>query len=92
MKKLWTKIKPLPRKIWTWIVSFFETHKYLYVTHNQYNSEGEVVDVLEKKFEVRKFYKCGPKHMIFKNMEGTYVELKTSTPMDYMTETLKKEL
>ena len=49
-----------------------------------------MVDVLIKSFEVRKFYKKGPKHMKFKTMDGTYVELNAATPMDYMTETMKK--
>lgn len=48
------------------------------------------MDVLVKSFEVRRFYKCTPKHMRFKTMDGTFVELKTATPMDYMTETMKK--
>ena len=30
--------------------------------------------------------------MLFKTMDGTIVELKTSTPMDYMTETVKSKL
>jgi hypothetical protein len=81
-------IKDLIIRIWHWILSWFENHQYLYVSHNQYNSEGEVVDVLERKFEVRKFYKCTQKHMKFKTMDGNIVILKTATPMDYMTETM----
>ena len=92
IKVTWEKFKSLLKSTWVWLTSFFETHKHLYVTHNQYNHEGEIIDVLEKKFEVRKFYKCGPKHMLFKTMDGTVVELKTSTPMDYMTETVKSKL
>ena len=75
-------------KFWRWILSWFEKHQYLYVSHNQYNHEGEIIDVLEKKFEVRKFYKIGPKHMKFKQMNGRKVELRTATPMDYMLEEL----
>ena len=70
----------------------FEDHKYLHVTHTKYNSEGEVVDVLIKSFTVRKFYKQSPKHIKFKTYDGTYVELKTATPMDYMTETIVGEV
>jgi hypothetical protein len=69
-----------------WILSWFEDHKNLYISHNQYNSEGEIIDVLEKKFAVRKFYKCGPKHMKFKKMDGAMVEIKTNLPMDYLLE------
>jgi hypothetical protein len=71
-----------------WILSWFENHQYLYVSQHQYNSEGEVVDVIQRKFEVRKFYKKTPRHMKFKTMKGNIVELKTSTPVDYMTETM----
>jgi hypothetical protein len=80
------KIKSWFIKLWLWILSWFEHHQYLYVSHNQYNSEGEVIDVLEKRFEVRKFYKISPKYMKFKQMNGRKVELKTATPMDYMLE------
>ncbi len=73
-------------KFYNWILSWFEKHQYLYVSHNQYNSLGEVIDVLEKRFEVRKFYKITPKHMKFLQMNGRKVELKTATPMDYMLE------
>ena len=78
--------------VWLWLrcMRLFEDHKYLHVTHTKYNSEGEVVDVLIKSWEVRKFYKKGPKHMYFKTMDGTYVELNAATPMDYMTETMLK--
>ena len=77
------------KRIWHWILGLFERHQNLYVSHNQYNSEGEVIDVLERKFEVRKFYKQTAKHLRFKTMNGTIVELKTATPMDFMTETLR---
>ncbi len=80
------KVKLNLIKFWRWILSWFEHHQYLYVSHNQYNQEGEVVDVLEKKFEVRKFYKCTQTHMRFKQMNGAKVELRTATPMDYMLE------
>ena len=72
--------------VYTWFLSWFEDHQYLYVTHNQYNSDGDVIDVLEKRFEVRKFYKISAKHMKFKQMNGRKVELKTAPPMDYMLE------
>jgi hypothetical protein len=75
-------------RFWHWILSWFEDHQYLYVSHNQYNSEGEVVDVIQRKFEVRRFYKKTAKHMKFLTMDGNIVELKTSTPVDYMTETM----
>lgn len=87
--KFFGYVKDLMVRFWIWILSWFEKHQILYVSHNQYNSEGEVVDVLERKFEVRKFYKCTQKHMRFKTMAGTMVELKTATPMDYMTETIE---
>jgi len=88
LKKCATKIKDIVLWVWFRILRVFEDHKYLHVTHTKYNSEGEVVDVLIKSFTVRKFYKQGPKHMSFKTYDGTYVELKTATPMDYMTETI----
>lgn len=80
------KVKKTLIKIYHWILSWFEKHQYLYVSHNQYNSLGEIIDVLERKFEVRKFYKITPKHMKFLQMNGRKVELKTATPMDYMLE------
>tara|TARA_B100001113_G_scaffold348549_1_gene342567 strand:- start:116 stop:385 length:270 start_codon:yes stop_codon:yes gene_type:complete len=89
MKKVLYYVKDLMVKLWLWILSWFEKHQTLHVSHNQYNSEGEVVDVLVRTFEVRRFYKCTQKHMKFKTMAGTMVELKTATPMDYMTETIK---
>ena len=42
--------------VWVWIASWFEDHKRLYITHNQYNADGEIIDVLEKAFDVRKFH------------------------------------
>ena len=90
MKKYFVMIGSFFARIWRFILSLFETHQHLHVTHTKYNSEGEVVDVLIKSFEVRKFYKKGPKHMYFKTMDGTYVELNAATPMDYMTETMLK--
>ena len=83
---MWQKTKDWVRSAYLWIVSWYEDHQYLYVSHNQYNHDGEVIDVLEKKFEVRKFYKISNKHMKFKQMNGRKVELKTATPMDYMLE------
>ena len=77
-------------RVWQFVLSLFEKHQHLHVTHTKYNSEGEAVDVLIKSWDVRKFYKIGPKHMRFKTMDGTIVELKTATPMDYMTETMLK--
>ena len=83
------KWKELFNSIWIWCTSWFEDNKYLYVTHNQYNHEGELIDVLEKKFKVRKFYLIKAKHMKFKTMDGKKVELVTNTPMDYMLEDIK---
>tara|TARA_B110000285_G_scaffold221379_1_gene274255 strand:+ start:316 stop:630 length:315 start_codon:yes stop_codon:yes gene_type:complete len=76
--------------IWGWLrlMRLFEDHKYLHVTKTEYNSEGEVVDVITRSFTVRKFYKCSGKYMYFKTYDGTYVELVASQPMDYMTETI----
>jgi len=76
-------------RIFIWLVSWIENHQMLHVRQNQYNSEGEVVDVIVRSFQIRKFYKCTAKHMRFKTMAGTKVELKTATPMDYMTETIE---
>ena len=76
--------------VWAWLrlMRVFEDHKYLHVTKTEYNSEGEVVDVITRSFTVRKFYKCSGKYMYFKTYDGTYVELVASQPMDYMTETI----
>ena len=35
IKVTWEKFKSLLKSIWVWLTSFFETHKHLYVTHNQ---------------------------------------------------------
>lgn len=80
--------------VWLYLrfMRFFEDHKYLHVTHTKYDVEGKVVDTLVKSFTVRKFYKCTPKHIKFKTYDGTLVELKTATPMDYMTETIVGEV
>lgn len=85
--KFLRKVKDLLLKLWYWILSWFENHQTLHVRQNQYDSEGVVVDVIVRSFEVRRFYKQTAKHMKFKTMKGTKVELKTATPMDYMTET-----
>ena len=74
--------------VWVWIASWFEDHKRLYITHNQYNADGEIIDVLEKSFDVRKFRKISAKHMKFKRIQGKEVEIKTNNPMDYMLEDL----
>ena len=71
-----------------WILSLFEKHQELRVRYNQFNVEGEIIDTMVRKFEVRKMYKCTPKHMKFKIMNGNKVELKTSNPMDYILEDL----
>ena len=75
-------VKDLIVRFWRWILSWFENHQYLYVSHNQYNSEGEIIDVLEKKFEVRKFYKQTQKHMKFKTMEGHCLLYTSPSPRD----------
>jgi len=89
MKKFFVNVKNLLIRFFLWIASWFENHQTLHVRQNQYNSEGEVVDVIVRSFQIRKFYKCTAKHMRFKTMAGTKVELKTATPMDYMTETIE---
>ena len=91
-KKIGIKIKDLIVWLYLRFMRFFEDHKYLHVTHTKYDIEGKVVDTLVKSFTVRKFYKCTPKHIKFKTYEGTLVELKTATPMDYMTETIVGEV
>ena len=90
MKKYFVMIGNFLGRVWQFVLSLFEKHQHLHVTHTKYNNEGQVVDVLIKSWDVRKFYKIGPKHMRFKTMEGTVVELNAATPMDYMTETMKK--
>ena len=96
--KLWSNIIRIIIKIkdivvWLYLrfMRLFEDHKYLHVTHTKYDTEGQVVDTLVKSFTVRKFYKETAKHMSFKTYDGTYIELKTATPMDYMTETIVGE-
>ena len=91
-KKIGIKIKDLIVWLYLRFMRFFEDHKYLHVTHTKYDIEGKVVDTLVKSFTVRKFYKCTPKHIKFKTYDGTLVELKTATPMDYMTETIVGEV
>ena len=91
-KKIGIKIKDFFVWLYLRFMRFFEDHKYLHVTHTKYDIEGKVVDTLVKSFTVRKFYKCTAKHIKFKTYEGTLVELKTATPMDYMTETIVGEV
>ena len=80
--------------VWAWLrlMRVFEDHKYLHVTKTEYNSEGEVVDVITRSFTVRKFYKCTGKYMSFRTYNNTYVELVAASPMDYMTETIVGEV
>tara|TARA_B100001250_G_C19044642_1_gene463191 strand:+ start:107 stop:430 length:324 start_codon:yes stop_codon:yes gene_type:complete len=92
IKKIGIKIKDLFVWLYLRFMRFFEDHKYLHVTHTKYDSEGAVVETLIKSFTVRKFYKCTNKHIKFKTYDGTLVELKTATPMDYMTETIVGEV
>lgn len=92
MKNFFVKTKDF--FVWSFLrfMRLFEDHKYLHITKTEYNSEGEVVDVITRSFTVRKFYKCTGKHMSFKTYDGTRVELKSATPMDYMTETIVGEV
>jgi len=92
MSNFFKKVKDFFVWLYLKFMSLFEDHKYLHVTHTKYDTEGQVVDTLVKSFTVRKFYKCAPKHMKFKTYQGTLVELKTATPMDYMTETIEGEV
>ena len=80
--KLINKIK----NIFIFILSLFEKHQKLSIRYNQYDSQGEIIDVIVRKFEVRKFYKKTAKHMVFKQMNGKRVEVKTDKPMDYVLE------
>ena len=82
------KVNDAIRSLWIIILSLFEKHQELRVRYNQYNVEGEIIDNLTRVFEVRKMYKCTPKHMKFKVMNGKKVELKTTLPMDYILEDL----
>ena len=70
------------------ILSLFEKHQQLRVRYNQYDVEGNIIDNMVRVFEVRKIYKCTPKHMKFKVMNGKRIELKTTSPMDYILEDL----
>ena len=74
------------REIVIFILSLFERHQKLSIRYNQYDSQGEIIDVIVRKFEVRRFYKRTPKHMVFKQMNGKKVEVKTDKPMDYVLE------
>lgn len=101
-KKFLQRVKPVVKKTKTFLekvasflhrlfiafLSLFEKHQELRVRYNQYNVEGEIIDNLTRVFEVRKMYKCTPKHMKFKVMNGKKVELKTTLPMDYILEDL----
>jgi hypothetical protein len=76
------------KKFFKWIVSLFRRHRSLSVHYNKYNKEGEIIDVLVRKFEVKKFYKKTPKYMKFKTLSNKKVEIKTNNPMDYIIEDL----
>jgi len=86
MKDFIHNIKNGIKNIVRFILSLFEKHQKLSVRYNHYDSQGEIIDVIVRKFEVRRFYKISAKHMKFKTMNGKKVELKTATPMDYMLE------
>ena len=88
VRKWITKIADFFKSAWLWIVSWWECHKQLTVSYNKYNKEGEIIDTLTRTWEVRRIYSLGPKYISFKTFEGNKVELKTATPMDYMTEEL----
>ena len=99
-KKIYRVIKVYSKLIWIYfkifhsylkrfgifILSLFEKHQRLTIRYNQYDREGEIIDVLVRKWELRKWYKRTPKHMKFKIMNGNKVELKTDKPMDYTLE------
>ena len=101
-KNFLQKVKPVVKKTKTFLgkavnfirrlviafLSFFEKHQQLRVRYNQYDVEGNIIDNLTRVFEVRKIYKCTPKHMKFKVMNGKKIELKTTSPMDYILEDL----
>jgi len=76
------------KKFFKWIVSLFTRHQSLSVHYNKYNREGEIIDVLVRKFEVKKFYKKTPKYMKFKTLGNKKVEMNTNNPMDYIIEDL----
>ena len=86
MKDFIHNIKNGIKNIIRFILSLFEKHQKLSIRYNQYDSQGEIIDVIVRKFEVRKFYKKTAKHMVFKQMNGKRVEVKTDKPMDYVLE------
>ena len=86
MKDFIHNIKNGIKNIVRFILSLFEKHQKLSVRYNHYDSQGEIIDVIVRKFEVRKFYKKTTKHMVFKQMNGKRVEVKTDRPMDYVLE------
>ena len=87
MRKIYS-MKLKMKKFFKWIVSLFRRHRSLSVHYNKYNKEGEIIDVLVRKFEVKKFYKKTPKYMKFKTLSNKKVEIKTNNPMDYIIEDL----
>lgn len=87
MRKIYS-MKLKIKKFFKWIVSLFRRHRSLSVHYNKYNKEGEIIDVLVRKFEVKKFYKKTPKYMKFKTLSNKKVEIKTNNPMDYIIEDL----
>jgi len=87
MRKVYS-MKLKIKKFFKWIVSLFRRHRSLSVHYNKYNKEGEIIDVLVRKFEVKKFYKKTPKYMKFKTLSNKKVEIKTNNPMDYIIEDL----
>ena len=87
MRKVYS-MKLKMKKFFKWIVSLFRRHRSLSVHYNKYNKEGEIIDVLVRKFEVKKFYKKTPKYMKFKTLSNKKVEIKTNNPMDYIIEDL----
>ena len=87
MRKIYS-VKMKIKKFFKWIVSLFRRHRSLSVHYNKYNKEGEIIDVLVRKFEVKRFYKKTPKYMKFKTLSNKKVEIKTNNPMDYIIEDL----
>ena len=87
MRKVYS-MKLKMKKFFKWIVSLFQRYRSLSVHYNKYNKEGEIIDVLVRKFEVKKFYKKTPKYMKFKTLSNKKVEIKTNNPMDYIIEDL----
>jgi hypothetical protein len=82
------KVASIIHRLYIAFLSLFEKHQQLRVRYNQYDIEGKIIDNLTRVFEVRRMYKCTPKHMIFKVMNGKRIELKTTSPMDYILEDL----